>query len=189
MKKIIVAVGIVALIGMIAVPAIAHGPRWGGGGRMMGNWGGGGPGDCPFYGKGPYAQTDTLTEEQRGELKELHQKFYDETAQVRSDLRAKQGELRALMNTSNPDETKAKALQEEVSDLKAKMAEARIEYQLKARKINPDARYGLGAGKGKGGYGRHMRGYGHGPNSACPRWDQGGPGWDRGGFGPGSCRR
>lgn len=189
MKRIITVVGIIGLIGMMAVPVLAYGPRGGGGGCGM--WSrGGGPANCPNYGGGPAARTANITEEQQAELDKLHQKFYDETAQTRTDLWAKRGQMRTLMNTSSPDEAQVMTLQKEIHDLKGKMAEARIKYQLEARKINPDARLGWG---GRGGYGRHMRGFGPGYGSNCPNRDgkdygRGmGCGSARGGYGPGNC--
>jgi zinc resistance-associated protein len=89
---------------------------------------------------------------------------------------AKRSELNILMNTSNPDLEKAKALQKEISDLKGKMGQERIKLFAEERKINPDARFGKGWGRGgiKGGgpcggglgmgYGRGMgRSFGGGP--------------------------
>jgi len=180
MKRIIAVVGIIGLIGMTAVPVLAYGPRGGGG---MWNRGGG-PANCPNYGGGYAARTANITEEQRTELGKLHQKFYDETAQTKNDLWAKRGQMRTLMNTSNPDETQVMALQKEIHDLKGKVAEARIKYQLEARKINPDAR--LGWGHDKGGYGRHMKGGGpgYGPNRDGKGYGRGmGPDSMRGGYG------
>ena len=191
MKKIIALVGIIGLIGMTALPVLAYGPR-GGGGYGTGNRGGG-PGNCPNYGGGYAARCANITEEQRTELDKLHQKFYDETAQTRNDLWAKRGQMRTLMNTSNPDEAQVMTLQKEIHDLKGKMAEARIKYQLEARKINPDAR--IGWGYGKGGHGRHMRGGGPGYGHNGPTWDGKGYGHGmgsgsmRGGYGPGNCWR
>ncbi|MGE5839787.1 MAG: hypothetical protein ACM34H_07610, partial [Deltaproteobacteria bacterium] len=68
-------------------------------------------------------------------------------------MAAKRSELQILMNTSNPDLEKAKALQKEVSDLKGKMGQERINLFAEEKKINPDARFGMGWGRGgmKGG--------------------------------------
>ena len=190
MKRIITVVGIIGLIGMMAVPVLAYGPRGGSAGYGMGNRGGG-PANCANYGRGYAARTANITAEQRAELDKLHQKFYDETAQTRNDLWAKRGQMRTLMNTSNPDETQVMALQKEMHALKGKMAEARITYQLEARKINPDAR--LGRGFAKGGHGRHMRGGGPGDGFNCPNRDGKGYGRGmgsgamRGGYGQGNC--
>jgi zinc resistance-associated protein len=183
MKRLVMIVGIVLLVGAIAVPVSARGPGWGKGGQKMGSWGSG-PGSCLQYGK----EYETLTEEQRTQLDKFHQKFYDETAQLRTEIWVKRGELRILMNTSNPDVEKAKTLQKEISDLMGKMAQEKIAFQLEARKINPDFRFGGGFGKG---YGRHMKrygpgmGYGHHMGGYGPGMD---PGQYPGGHGPGYCR-
>ena len=165
MKRLVTILGILLLVGAIAAPVLAHGPGRGGGQHMMG-YGGGGPGSGGDYGRG----YSNLTEEQQVQLDKLHQKFYDETAQLRIDIMAKSGELNILLNTSNPDVEKAKAIQKEIIDLRGKMAQERLDFQIEARKINPDARLGRGYGphmKGYGsgmgkGYGRHMGGYGQG---------------------------
>jgi len=60
----------------------------------------------------------------------------------------------------DPDREKVKALQKELSDLRAKIDEKRLNYELEARKIIPDDQR---AGRyGRGYYGRHMGGYGPG---------------------------
>jgi len=170
MKRLVMMLGIVILVGAMAVPVLARGPDWGKGGQRMGSWASG-PGSCWQYGRG----NDTLTEEQRTKLDKLHQRFYDETAQLRTEIWAKRGELRILMNTSNPDVEKAKALQKQINDLTGKMAQEKITFQLEARKINPDLRFGGGFGRG---YGRHMKRYG--PGMGSEKYS--------GGYGPGYCR-
>ncbi|MBP1741430.1 MAG: hypothetical protein H6Q48_3723 [Deltaproteobacteria bacterium] len=170
MKRALAIIGILALVAFIAVPVLAQAPG-AGRGRMMQGYGPGGPGDCPRHG----ASDDKLTDEQRTQLDKLHQKFFDETAAVRSQLAAKHSELNILMNTSNPDLEKAKALQKEISDLKGKMGQERIKLFAEERKINPDARFGMGWGRGgmKGGGGMGM-GYGRGMGrgmGAGPCWN------------------
>lgn len=161
MKKLIGIIGIVLLIGAIAAPLMAHGPGWGRGG---------GPENRPFPGSG----YERLTDEQRVKLDTLHRQFYDETLPLRDDLWAKRNELNTLLNTAEPDVNKAKALQKEISDIQAKLAEKRVEFAVEVHKINPDARFGRGYGKG---HGRHMMDYGYGK----------GRGWHRGSYGPGAC--
>jgi len=102
MKKILAVVGILALAAVIAVPVMAQGPGYGRGRQMQG-YRGSDPGACPRYGWG----IGNLTDEQRDQMDALHQKFYDQTAQVRSQIWAKKAELNVLMNTSNPDLEKA----------------------------------------------------------------------------------
>jgi zinc resistance-associated protein len=164
MKKVVTILGILLLVGFLAVPVVAH--RGGGcGGSFRG------PGDC-CEGKGSYSN---LTEAQRTELDKLHQKFYDDTVNLRQQIWGKSAELEALLGTSNPDADKARALQREISDSKAKMAEQRINFVLEAKKIAPNAGFGRGYARG---YGSHMKGpqgsYGHhgpcgksGPRGGC----------------------
>jgi len=170
MKRALTVVGIMVLVAAIAIPVLAQGPG-AGRGRMMQGYGPGDPPNCPRHG----AWDDKLTDEQRTQLDKLHQKFFDETAAVRSQMVAKRSELQILMNTSNPDLEKAKALQKEINDLRGKMGQERIKLFAEEKKINPDARFGMGYGRGG------MKGGG-----SCG----GGMGYGRGmgrGFGGGSC--
>ena len=133
-------------------------------------YGGGGSAPCWNNSQG----SGNLTEEQRTQLDKLSQKFYDDTAQLKNEIWAKSAELNTLLNSSNPDADKAKALQKEISELRSKFAQARITFELETRKINPDQQFGRGYGKG---YGRHK--------------GRGGPGMgygqQMGGYGPGAC--
>ena len=207
MKRLISVIGIMFLVGGVALPAMAHGPGSGRGGPMMGSWQGGAQ-DCPGYG----GTTGSLTKEQQTELEKLHQKYLDETSTDKNELWNKRGELKILLNTSNPDTEKAKALQKEISDLRSKLAQKRLDFKLERKKIAPDQGYGRGYGRGyggrgmgygpgmmggsgghmmggygghkMGGYGGHMMG-GYGPQMGYGR-SMGG--YQMGGYGPGSCR-
>jgi zinc resistance-associated protein len=187
MKKTVTVAGILLLVAAVAVPVLAYGPHWGKG-RPMHGYGQGESGGYPQYGPG-YA---SLTEEQRSELDALRQKFYEDMVPLRDEVRAKRAELNTLLHTAEPDVERAKVLQQEISALRAKMAEARLDFALEARKIDPNARFGMGPGRewgpgkwrgprsqgygpgyghyGPGYHGRHMRGYGPGM-----------------GYGPGYC--
>jgi zinc resistance-associated protein len=169
MKRIVTIAGIVLLVAAIAVPAFSHGRGWGKGRYNMGS-GHQRPSYCWQQGSG----YENLTEEQRGQLDKLRQKSWNENAQLRDKIRSKSAELNALMNSSNPDAEKAAALQKEVSDLRAQMAQNRLNFQLEARKIAPEVRFGRGYGRS---YGPHMRGYGPGM----------GYGEHMRGYGPGGC--
>ena len=155
MKRSLTILAIVLLVGVIAYPVLAQGPKWGKGGSG--------------YEK-PYDRYGTLTAEQREKLEMAHKKFFDETIQIRNELRTKSAELNTVLNSTDPDTEKAKTLQKEISDLQATLSQKRIDLELEERKINPDARYGKGYGKG---YGRHMMGSG-------PHME---------GYGPGTCWR
>lgn len=163
MKRLAVVFGIVMLVLALSYPVIARGPEQGRGYGAKGGRGGG-PGSCWGEGRG----YGNLTDEQRTQLDKLHQKFRDETAALRTKIWTQSGELKILLGTSDPDAAKAKALQKEISNLRAKMGEKRITLVLEARKIAPEARIGRGYDMG---FGRHMGGYGH----------------HRGGRGPGGC--
>lgn len=170
MKKLITVLGIVLLVGAVAIPVLAYGHGWGRGVHMMGQWG-----DQSDYGHEYGRGYDRLTEDQRNQLDQLNRRFYDETAQLRSQLWDKTEELSALLNSSNQDVDKAKALQKEISELRSSLDQARINLEIEERKISPDLRYGREYGRGyghhMGGRGHHMRGWGH----------------HMGGYGSGTC--
>lgn len=173
MKRALTIIGIVLLVAAIAVPVVAQGPG-SGRGRMMQGYGPGEPCEGPRW-----AWDDKLTDEQRTQLDKLHQKFFDDTAAVRSQMAAKRSELQILMNTSNPDFEKAKALQKELSDLRAKLGQERIKLFAEEKKINPDARFGMGWGRGgKKGGGPCGGGMGMGYGRGAGRGFGGGPCWN-----------
>jgi len=163
MKAIVITLGLVLLVAALALPVMAHGPGWGRGGHMMG-YGGGGPGYHHGYGAG---YSEGLSEEKRVQLDELTKQFYEETEKLRNELWTKSAELDTVLNSATPDVEKARALQAEISALRSKMAQKRIDFELKAKKIAPEGSYSRGYG----------RGYHH-------RW---GKGYGRGGYGPGAC--
>lgn len=162
MKKITTIIGILLLVGAIALPVMAWGPGWGRGHHMMGTWGSG-----PEYGRGDYGN---LTSDQKGRLDAVERKFYDETRDLQDQVWTKSGELDSVLNSSNPDLDKAKALQKEISDLRAKLDEKTLTYEIEARKILPDQRLGSGYGRG---YGYHM-----GPYVHMTDYGQGGSCWN-----------
>lgn len=166
MRKILTVGGIVLLVAAIAIPVSAHGLGWGRGRHMMGYWQGG-PDYCGQYGRG----YEDLTGEQRSQLDKLHQRFYDDTTQLRDEIRANSAELDTLLNSPNPDAERAKALQKEMSDLRAKLGQEQINLRLEGRKVAPELR------SDRDYHGHHMGGYGHGM----------GHGWHMGGYGPGGC--
>ena len=165
MTRVTKILGITLLIGALAVPVFAGAHGWSRGNHMMGHWGGG-----PEYCYGSERGYENLTQEQRTKLEELDRKFSEETATLRNEIWTKSGELNAVLNSSTPDLEKAKALQGELSDLRAKLDEERLSYELEARKITPEQRSGRGYGSHMRdygphmGYGRHMMG-GYGPES------------------------
>jgi zinc resistance-associated protein len=168
MRKVLTVLGILVLVGFLAAPVLAH--RYGGGK----NYGGPGAGPCWYEG-------EDLTDNQRAELEKLHQQYVDDTAKMREEIWNKSAELDTLLNSSNPDPKKAKGLQREISDLKTKMSDKRVDFELKARKIAPNARFGRGYGKGYG------RGYGHGYGGGYHHGYHGGYGHRGRHYGYGPC--
>jgi zinc resistance-associated protein len=151
MKKLATISGIMILTFALTAPVFAYRGGRGGSGYC---WQDGGRGSA-------------LTEDQRTALNALEDKFYKETSDLRREIWGKSDALDMLMNTSEPDASKAKVIQKEISVLKAEMAEKKIDFELEANKIAPDGRYARGYGRGYGrpmkGCGRHDRGYGPGP--------------------------
>jgi len=170
MTRVTKILGITLLVGALAVPVFAWAHGWGRGHHMMDSWGSG-PGYHSDYESG----YRNLTEEQRTQLEQLDRKFYDETADLRNEIWAKSADLNTLLNGSNPDSEKVRALQKELGDLRAKLDEKRLNYELEARKIDPEPRFGRRYGRGN--YGHHMGGFGRGM----------GYGLHMRGYGPGSC--
>lgn len=160
MKKTMIMVTAILSVGFMAASAFA----WGHGGGQRGGCGGQG------YG----AAGANLTQEQQTELNALRQKFIDETYETRSAMMAKHQEVRMLMETSNPDKAKLQALSDEMLELKKSMADKRIDFALKAKKIAPESnlmafgRHGGGYGKGRhGGHGSFDNHMGRGTNGPC----------------------
>ena len=169
MKKLYILLGIALFIGATAYPVQARGPGWG-----RGNYPGYG-GSNAGYGPQSGSNYGNLTEEQRAQLDKLHQKFYDETAPLRNEMRTKWMESNNILNSSDPNTEKIKALQKEINDLRAKLGEKRIDFDLEVRKIVPKgAYYGKGYGRGYAGLKQ-----GRGPGTGYR---------PKKGYGPGYCR-
>jgi zinc resistance-associated protein len=158
MKKLATTLGILFLVGVLAAPVLAHRGGWGGWSR--------GSGSC-WQGSGTYGN---LSESQNAELDRLEQKFSNDTAKLRDEIWAKSEELGTLLNSAEPDIKKVKAVQKEITDLRAKIDLQRIDFELEARKITPNSGYGHGRGYSRG-YGRHMMGYGGGYGHGPRHWN------------------
>ncbi len=143
--------------------AFANGGRWGGGyGRNL---------DCPYgygmgpgmmgYGMGPGMMNDDggrgygpdLTEEQRTQLNQVRDKFFDDTRGLRDKIRDQRYELGKLLAGENPDKDKVLKAQKALSQLEGEFDLKALEHQLEVRKILPDNANQYGRGNGRG-YGR-----------------------------------
>ncbi|MBR9987178.1 MAG: periplasmic heavy metal sensor [Desulfosarcina sp.] len=161
-----------AMVSLVAVSVIAVGAT-AFAGKGMGNQGDergyGGYGKQNRRGGGcAYGQMNAnLTPEQREQMGNERQAFFDATKSERQDLYAKRLELRAEMAKSQPDLNKASALQKEVSELRGSLDQKHLGHIMAMRKINPDAGRGFmieGRGMGHHGMGQGM---GYGPRN-CP---------------------
>ena len=159
MKRLTTILGVALLVAALAIPVFVWGHGWGRGDHMMGYWGS----DPDYYWQDERGYGN-LSKEQRSQLEQLDRKSYNETADLRNQIWTKSAELNTLLNSSDPDLEKAKALRKELSGLRARIDEKRLTYELEARKITPELRSSGGYGRG---YGHHMGGFGSGMGYGC----------------------
>ena len=151
-KNIIIAITFAAVLGL-GVNAFAHGGMgWSGG------WGHHGSGR---YNQGGYG---TMHDSQmsRDEYRQFEQKreaFFGVTADIRTRLSEKEGDLQGELAKSDPDSAKASLLQKEISVLQAQFDQKRIDYMVEMKKLNPNVDRGfrsegrmLGYGSSRGVY-------------------------------------
>lgn len=168
MKKLLTTLSILGIIAMFAATSFAWGP---GSGTGSGK-GQRGTGNCPGYQQkgGVYA---SLTAEQQEQLRQLRQKFIDETVEIRLAKHQKRDEMRLLMQTSNPDRQRLVDLSDSIADLEKQLGEKRIDFALAAKKISPELGSYFGKGKrhSRNGYGKGSgQGQGYGQGQNCPRF-------------------
>jgi Spy/CpxP family protein refolding chaperone len=147
MRKYITITGMLLMACVLAFPMMATSQDTKadkGTGRMMGM----------ERGKGQMGasggQTSNYTTEQKDQIEKLNKKFRDDNADTIKQLMTKQFDLNTILDSDKPDADKAKAVQKDISDLNAKLAQKRIDLYVEMRKINPDAKFGMGAGRGSG---------------------------------------
>lgn len=158
MKKTLLTItGIGLLSALLAYPAFSHNPgRFGG---FMGHhmdysqqMGAG-----QHY--GPWHGNADLSEKQQQELDKLRDDFAADSKELRLNLRQKSAELQVVLASPTPDPAKARKIQKELNSLRNSMTEKRLEFNLQARKIAPEAltgnAYCAGPGSGPGWGGRH----------------------------------
>ena len=155
MKKMMVILTAVAVVLSVAY-AYAQGPGFGSGH---------GPercGDCGNYGK-----SAPLTDEQRTQLHELRQKFFDETASLRESIQAKRQQLRSLWADPNAKPEAIITKEKELRSLQDQMRDTAVQQKLEARKLlTPEQLSQGGWGQGKGFRGGEGRGHGRGRGPA-----------------------
>jgi len=147
MKKFIVIAEVLVLSALIAFPmmAAAQGSGAGKGAGVMGMESG--KGQRGAMGR---EKASSLTTEQKEQIEKLRKKYRDDNADTLKQLMTKRFDLNTILDSDKPDADKAKAIQKEISDLNAKLAQKKIDLYIEMRKINPDAKFGRGSGKGMG---------------------------------------
>ncbi len=98
-----------------------------------------------------------LTRDKLRQLDEAHEAFYKDTEKLRDNIYDKEVDLSRELAGENPDKQKAAKLQKEISELRSKLDQKRIDHLIEIRKIAPKA-------------GRYwMRGYGPRGGESCWR--------------------
>ena len=130
MKKTIITLGLLAVLFIGGTYAYSQGP-----GSGPGPGPGSGPhwGDRPHWGRGDFGSPLNLTPEQKTKLKELGDKFRNETVLLRNSLKVKRLELQALWTTPRPERDKIIAKEKEIIDLTTQLKMKAIDFRLEAR--------------------------------------------------------
>jgi Spy/CpxP family protein refolding chaperone len=177
MKKALTILGSVVLVMGLTYPVFSRDSGQVGDHHMSGDHGGSGMNwqDGRMY--------SNLSPEQQAQMDRLHRKFTDETASIRTQIRKRSMELNRILNTSDPNFGKARALQTEISELRTKLDQEQLNYELESRKIAPTADHGRGYGSHHMGGNQSDMGYGHMGGYGSDR----GYGRHMGGYGSGGC--
>ena len=106
--------------------------------------------DKGWHHKGPggpgCGALDKLSEDEIKNLDAERKAFFEATKVLRRKIYQKRLELASELAKENPDAAAAAALQTELSDFKAQMAQKRLEHILRVQKINPDLGRGFWGG-------------------------------------------
>ncbi len=154
MKKLVVALGLVAMMLFGAAYVYAEGPGFGPGHQGMHH--------------GGYWGEHSLTPEQKAKFQELRRKFREDNAKLIGEIVTKRIELRSLWTDPKADSKAIMDKERELRGLQDQMKDKRIQMRLEARKFltpeqiaNWKPGWGMGrermmAGRGHMGYGREM---------------------------------
>jgi zinc resistance-associated protein len=148
MKRRVIILAALLLVGLIATAALAHG-----GGRGHGGWFCDGRGMAGFYGL-------NLTADQTAKINALRENHWKDVQPLRDKMFAKRSELKTLWLEANPDPAKINAAQKEVQALRNQMDEKRTAFRFSALTLlTPDQKAemqktfqnrGFGQGRGPG---------------------------------------
>lgn len=154
-SRVLMVLTVVAVIGFGAYAFASWGMGYDhhGQGHHGSGWHHGGQG-----GSGHGYMMGDLSDDEIEKMENERKAFFKATENLRQDLYAKELELKTELYKENPDTQKAAKLQKEISNLKAKLDQERIDHLIKMRKINPNAGRRF-MGSGPMGYGPSYGGY------------------------------
>ncbi len=145
LKTSLVVVAALLLIGMGTLAFADWGMGYGRPHRGMMGYGPGGPGAWCGNGWGGYHRgpgygwnRGNLDSEHAKKLEEARQAFFDATRDLRSSLYQKRLALESELAKKAPDAAKAASLQKEISELRAKLDQKRIEHRINMGKLLPE---------------------------------------------------
>ena len=87
-----------------------------------------------FAAKSPFAFLN-LTQDQKKEMAEIRKSHREDIRPIQSKIMAKRAELKKLLTAQEPNRGKIKDTAREVSNLRGKMMEAKVDSLLKAREV------------------------------------------------------
>ena len=134
------------------------------------------------YGASGRGAFSNLSEEDIKKLDEERRAFFEDTKDLRRAVYQKRLELASEMAKQNPEAARAAAIQKEISDTKAQLAQKHLDHLFRVRKINPDLGMEFGGG-GPMGFGMmhsEMMGVGRSGYRGNPDCPYGGPGGGQG---------
>ena len=149
MNKLAVILGIMVLSIGFAIPAYAMGGGMGGGGG--GGMGGGmmdnfGSGLLDWFQKWRTGSDYTHPPiDQRNEMEELEQRHSEDSAYLKYQITMKQKQLDAILNSSDPDIEKARAVNRDIRKLRAEADQEQRTYEFEADKMSQGYRSGNGS--------------------------------------------
>lgn len=176
-KRIVIAVSVIALVGIGSYAFAGWGMGYGRGMHGGMGYGPGGGYDCPFDGPGMGANPDPET---AGAIQAARKAFFEETAGLRNKIHQKTQALEYALAAEKPNAEEASAIQKELSGLRAEFDQKRVAHQIEMRTDFPELAAGFGRGHGcrRMGRGRMMgqgpMGYGPGGHMGYGRGMQGG---------------
>lgn len=174
MKHLKISIGIVALVFIFGIVAVAFGQGWntpGRNGYMMGpgmmGYGSGYQGQMGsgmmgygmmgygmgyrngMMGYGRYGY-NTLSSENATKLQKAQQQFFNDTRELRNEIQEKELALNQELSKDSPNRDKALSLQKALSSLEAQFQQKELKYRIDLQKSFPGT--ALSSGYGNWGY-------------------------------------